>query len=265
MGESGLPPLRRFMSRHWALLNRVPGCNMSRNNLGRGADDDDFRHRGGCGRSRRAEDENTQSFARPRPHISDAGRAAAPRRHPLYLLRSHRSEVVLRLRHDRARHRQFLHGDVLFPLGAVRLARHQPEGTAELSGGPPASAWPAVRDLRAHGHSARLLLLLPAAPSRDRLFGILVDYGHAGPVAERADLVPLGVAQLRRGCLHPVSAVTQHARSDQSPLAARSPPAGSVLRGHACRHRCVLHPRADLLRTQAAGSSSVRSRSSTGA
>ena len=71
-----------------------------------------------------------------------------------------------------------------------------------------------------------------------------------GPVAERADLVPLGVARLRRGCLHPVSAVAQHARSDQPPLAARSPPAGSVLRGHACRHRRVLHPRADSLRSR---------------
>ena len=33
---------------------------------------------------------------------------------------------LLRLRHDRARHRQFLHGDVLFPVGPVRLVRASP-------------------------------------------------------------------------------------------------------------------------------------------
>ena len=30
---------------------------------------------------------------------------------------------------DRARHRQFLHGDVLFSVRAVRLAKHRPEGS----------------------------------------------------------------------------------------------------------------------------------------
>ena len=122
--------------------------------------------------------QNAQPLARPRPHLPDAGGAAAPRRHPLYLFRPHRSEVVLRLRHDRARHRQLLHGDVLFPVGPVRMAGHRPEGTAELFVGSPASAWPAVRDLRVHGHSARLLRHLPAATSRDRLFGILVEHDH---------------------------------------------------------------------------------------
>ena len=134
--------------------------------------------RGACRRRRSAQGQNAQPFARSRPHLPDAGGAAAPRRHPLYLFRSHRSEVLLRLRHDRARHRQFLHGDVLFPVGTVRLAGHRPEGTAELSVGSPASAWPAVRDLRVHGHSARLLRHLPAAPSRNRLCGILVEYDH---------------------------------------------------------------------------------------
>ena len=98
-----------------------------------------------------------------------------------------------------------------------------------------------------HGHSARLLRHLAAAPSRDRLFGILVEHDHEGPVAERTDLVPLGLARLRRGCLPAVSAVAQPARSDQSPLAARPPPARRVLRGHACRHRGVLRSRADAL------------------
>ena len=139
------------------------------------------------------------------------------------------------------------------------------KGAAELSARSPAPAWPAVRDLRVHGHSARLLRHLAAAPSRDRLFGILVEYDHDGPVAERTDLVPLGLARLRPGCLPAVPAVAQPARSDQSPLAARSPPARRVLRGHACRHRRVLHSRADLFTDQPAGSSSGRSRSSTAA
>ena len=73
-----------------------------------------------------------QPLARPRPHLPDAGGAAAPCRHPLHLFRSYRSEVLLRLRHDRARHRQLLHGDVLLPVGPVCLAGHRPEGTAEL-------------------------------------------------------------------------------------------------------------------------------------
>ncbi len=67
---------------------------------------------------------------RSRPHLPDAGGAAPPRGHPLYLFRPYRSEVVDRLRHDRARHRQLLHGDVLFPVRTVRLAEHRPEGTA---------------------------------------------------------------------------------------------------------------------------------------
>ena len=101
-----------------------------------------------------------------------------------------------------------------------------------------------VRDLRVHGHSARLLRDLAATPSRNRLFGILVEYDHERPVAKRADLVSLGSARLRPGCLPAVPAVAQPARSDQSPLAARSPPARRVLRGHAGRHRCVLRSRA---------------------
>src|SRR6266478_3221107 len=107
-----------------------------------------------------------------------------------------------------------LHRDVLFPVGTVRLVRYRPEGTVELSGGPPAPAWPAVRDLRVHGHSARLLRDLPAAPSRNRLFGLLVEYGHEGSMAERADLVSLGLVRLRLGCLPAASAVAQSARSD---------------------------------------------------
>ena len=113
-----------------------------------GAHDIDF-HRGACRRWRSAQGQIAKPFARSRPHLPDAGGAAAPCRHPLYLFRSHRSEVLLRLRHDRARHRQFLHGDVLFPVGTVRLVRYRPEGSAELFGRSPASAWPALRDLRA--------------------------------------------------------------------------------------------------------------------
>ena len=65
-----------------------------------------------------------------------------------------------------------------FLSGLFVWSGHRPEGTAELFVGSPASAWPAVRDLRVHGHSARLLRHLPAAPSRDRLFGILVEHDH---------------------------------------------------------------------------------------
>ena len=237
-------------ARHWALLNRVPGCNIRHEQPGREARMTSISTVGHADVRRRAQGQIAQPFARPRPHLPDAGGAAAPRRHPLHLFRSHRPEVILRLRHDRARHRQFLHGDVLFPVGAVRLAGHRPQGTAELFAGSPASAWPALRDLRVHGHSARLLRHLAAAPSRDRLFGILVEYGHEGPVAERTDLVPLGLVRLRPGCLPAVSAVAQPARSDQSPLAARPPPARGVLRGHACRHRGVLRSRAGSLRTR---------------
>src|SRR6185295_11797710 len=116
--------------------------------------------------------------------------------------------------------------------------------------GSPAPAWLTLRDLRAHGHSDRLLRDLAAAPSRDRLFGILVEYGHEGPVAERTDLVSLGLVRLRPGCLPAAPAVAQSARSDQSPLAAWPPPARGVLRGHACRHRGVLRSRADDLWTK---------------
>ena len=124
------------------------------------------------------------------------------------------------------------------------------KGAAELSVRSPASAGPAIRDLRVHGHSARLLRHLFAPASRDRLFGILVENHHCRTLAERTDLVPLGLVRLRSRCLPAVPAVTEHARSDQSPLAVRSPSAGSVLRGHACRYRCVLHSRADSLRSR---------------
>ena len=78
-----------------------------------------------------------------------------------------------------------------FPVGPFRLAGHRPEGTAELFVRSPASAWPAVRGLCVHGDSACLLCHLPAASSRNRLFGLLLDHDHERPVAERTDLVPL--------------------------------------------------------------------------
>ena len=46
----------------------------------------------------------------------------------------------------RARHRQLLHGDVLLPVGTVRLAGHRAQGAAELSARPPVAARAAVRD-----------------------------------------------------------------------------------------------------------------------
>ena len=101
-----------------------------------------------------------------------------------------------------------------------------------------------------HDHSDRLLRDRAAAASRGRLRCILVENDHRRALAERTGLVPLGLARLRPGCLPPVSAVTQPARSDQSPLAARSRSAHRVLRGHVCCHRCVLHSRANLLRSR---------------
>jgi len=44
------------------------------------------------------------------------------------------------VRHDRPRHRQFLHGDVLFPVGIICLAGHCSQGTAEPFVRPPVSA-----------------------------------------------------------------------------------------------------------------------------
>ena len=44
------------------------------------------------------------------------------------------------------------------------------KGPAELFVRSPASAWPALRDLRVHGYSDRLLRHLAAAASRDQLF-----------------------------------------------------------------------------------------------
>src|SRR4029450_13397651 len=108
----------------------------------------------------------------PRPYLPDAGGDPTPRRDPLFLLRPYRPEGVLRLRHDRARHGELLHGDVLLPVGPVCVAGHRAEGSAELSGGPPAPTRPTLRDLRTHGHSARLLRHLAATPPRNRLLGI---------------------------------------------------------------------------------------------
>ncbi len=52
------------------------------------------------------------------------------------------------------------------------------KGPLDLSARSPAAARPAVRDLRLHGHSDRLLRHLAAAASRDRLLRILVEDDH---------------------------------------------------------------------------------------
>ena len=137
-----------------------------------------------------------------------------------------------------------------FLSGLFAWSGHRAQGTAELSVRPPAADRPAVCDLRVHRHSARLLRDLAAAPSRNRLFGVLVEHGHQGPVAERADLVSLGAVRVRSGRLPALQTVAEPARSDQPPFAARPPPARGVLRGHAGRHRGVLRSRADDLRPE---------------
>ena len=254
-----------FLRQHWALLSSAPSCNIEDQQPVEGSYDVDYPNRSRRGRSRRTKGQVAEPLARSRPHLPDARGASSPCGHPLYLFRSYRLQVLDRLRHDRARHRQLLHGDVLLSVGIVCMAGHYPEGTAELFVRSPASAWPAIRDLRVHDHSYRLLRDLPPATSRGRLRFILVENDHRRALGERTGLVPLGLVRLRPGCLPPVSAVTQPPRSDQSPLPARSRSAHRVLRGHVCCHRCVLHSRAKSTSEQAVGSSSGRSRSSTAA
>src|SRR6266481_3857937 len=84
-----------------------------------------------------------QLFARPHPHVSNAGGGLSPFGCRLHLFWTHRSEVLAGLRHGRARHRQLLYGHVLLPVGAVRLAISRAQGAADLRARSPASAWPA--------------------------------------------------------------------------------------------------------------------------
>ena len=215
---------------------------------------------------RRAKSQIAQPFARSRPHLPDAGGAAAPRRHPLYLFRSHRPEVILRLRHDRARHRQFLHGDVLLPVGPVRVAGHRAQGTAELSARSPVSAWPAVRDLRVHGHSARLLRHLAAAASRDRLFATFwwkTDHRRTRGRADRSG----SFGSCSASTWLPACCIGCHPTCSIRSIAFRC----TVAAGPPCSSRsCLPSPLRSTFpggftSDQAAGSSSGRSRSSTGA
>ena len=70
-------------------LNQYPGCNISGSQLAGGNHDNHFPdggRRAGSGGARA----KARNFARPRPHLPDAGGAAASRRHPLHLLRSYR-------------------------------------------------------------------------------------------------------------------------------------------------------------------------------
>src|ERR1700682_2450340 len=150
---------------NWALLNRVPGSNIRCHHRAERAHVIDFPYRGDRERSRRAESQSAQFLDRSRPFLLDARGAHPPCGLPLYLFRSYRSEVVDRLRYDRARHRQFLHGDVLFSLRTVRVAGHCPKGTTELFARSPDQAWPAVRDLCVDDHSDRILRHLAAGAS----------------------------------------------------------------------------------------------------
>ena len=70
----------------------------------------------------------------------------------------------------------------------------------------------AFRDLRSHDHSARLLRDLAAPASRREFFRLLVEDSHRWTVAERADLVSLGVVCVRPCCDASVSALAQSAR-----------------------------------------------------
>src|SRR4051812_20259011 len=141
------------------LLNPVPGGKVRAGpKRDRGGHDDDVTFSDDRGRGARgAEGQGAQSVARSRPHLPDAGGAAAPRRHSLHLFRAHRSDVLGRFRRGRAGHRQLLHGDVLLSVGTVHLARHRAEGAVRLSPRSPVAARAAVRDRGVHRYPPRLL------------------------------------------------------------------------------------------------------------
>src|SRR6266404_1171761 len=96
------------------LLNRVPGGNIPGRSPCRGAHDVNSQFSGISGKQGDAKGQGAQRRARSRPYLPHAGGAAPPFSHPLYVFRPYRPQIVDRLRLRRARHRQFLYGDVLF-------------------------------------------------------------------------------------------------------------------------------------------------------
>ena len=96
---------------------------------------------------------------------------------------------------------------MFFFLSGLFAGGHRPEGPAELFVGSPASARPAIRDLRIHGDPlADYAISLRHHPEIgfSEFWWTMITKGPW----PRADLVPLGLARLRRGCLPAVSAVT---------------------------------------------------------
>ncbi len=85
-----------------------------------------------------------------------------------------------------------------FLSGLFVLARARPQAVADLPARPAAAARPAVRDLRRHRDSARLLGDRTAPRAGDQLRRILAEDHDRRPVAERPDLVRLGADGLRR-------------------------------------------------------------------
>ena len=199
-----------------------------------------------------AEGKGAQLRARSRPHLPDAGGADPPCGHSLYLFRSYRSQILDRLRRGRSRHRQLLHGDVLLSVRPVRLARAQRTRRRDYLSAIACFGLGLPFAIAAvHHHPDRVLRHLAAAPSRPRLRGILVEDGHGRPLAERPDLVRLGVAGVRSYGEPAVPALTQAARSDQPAVAARLRPARPVLPvSRLASPRCVLYSGAGLFRTQ---------------
>ena len=131
----------------------------------------------------------------------------------------------------------------------------------------PAPAWPAVRDLRVHRHSARLLRHLAAAPSRDRAFPtfwwktITTGPWPSGPIWFLWVLLAFDLSAMPA-----VPAVAESARSDQPPVAARSPTSPPCSSWSCLPSPPSLYiPALSLLVASHAGSSSGRSRSSTAA
>ncbi len=208
-----------------------------------------------------------QFVARSRPHLPDAGGAAHHAVIPYTYFGQHRSRVLLRLRHDRARHRQLLHGDVLLPVGTVRLVRYRPQGS-------PRAIWQIACFGSAYPFVICAFTVIPLAYYAISLrhhpeigfsefWWNMITEGPwpSGPIWFLWVLLAFDLVACLLYRLSPAPA-----RPDQPPLAARARrPACRVLRGHARPSP----PRSTFpgwsISGQAAGSSSGRSRCSTGA
>ena len=108
----------------------------------------------------------------------------------------------------------------------------------------------ALCDRRRDDHTDRVLCDLPEAPTRPRLRGVLVENGYCGPLAQRADLVRLGVAGVRPYGNPALPALAWAAGPDKPDVAARLQASRPVLPVSRWGHRVGLHSGAGLFWTQ---------------